>query len=210
MPKKRRSPFSTSVDSNLKEKLNNLNERTGIPVSRLVDTAIELLLDYYDKNESTPYRNQFNTRTINKSKLNDKEENLTAYERVLNQLEKQSQEESANTNNKDSDIELNDIFNIDLNQVQDALNTIKSFQIKFNPDLIEKAKNMSLNDFKGEFKKSLDKYVTNQIKDSKIYDAIPPVTVFQSRDEDLDMLNELVEDVASEQIANPQIDTKNK
>lgn len=181
---RKRIQFSSTLKTELMDNLRNLSDTSGIPISKLLDQSIELLLDHYNR-EASPYRNPINTR----SNIIDKEE-------------------SAKIDNKEPDIELNDIFNIDLNQVQDALNTIKSFQIKFNPDLIEKAKNMSLNDFKGEFKKSFDKYVTNQIKDSKIYDDIPPVKILQSRDDVLsDRFDDIIDNLELPNSTSAQIDT---
>lgn len=132
MSKKTRSPFSSSIDSNLKNELNSLSDRTGIPVSRLVDTAIELLIDYYNKNESTPYRNQFNTRTINNS-FTDKEEKQTGYEKVLDELVMQQ-------NNSKSNIE-SDIMDMDLDEIENALNIIKSFKNNFYNSASIKNKN---------------------------------------------------------------------
>lgn len=42
-----REPFSTKLDIQLKAKLIQLSEITRIPQSRLVDEAIELLLEKY-------------------------------------------------------------------------------------------------------------------------------------------------------------------
>lgn len=117
---KKREPFSTSIDGTLKKKLNDLAERTEINVSKLTDKAIELLLEYYDKNEQIPYRNQFNTRTINNSFTDNKEENQTGYEKVLDELVMQQ-------NNSKSNIE-SDIMDMDLDEIENALNVIKSFK----------------------------------------------------------------------------------
>jgi len=44
-----REPFSTKIDSSLKEKLIKLSEETRIPQSKLMDEAIEDLLKKYSK-----------------------------------------------------------------------------------------------------------------------------------------------------------------
>lgn len=45
--KTRRVPFSTSIDAELKTELTDLSEETGIPVSKLTDKAISLVLEFY-------------------------------------------------------------------------------------------------------------------------------------------------------------------
>lgn len=46
---KNRTPISNAVDKELFEKLKQLSEDTMIPMSKLLDKAIELLLKDYEK-----------------------------------------------------------------------------------------------------------------------------------------------------------------
>lgn len=46
---KTRTPISNAVDTNLYEKLKQLSEETMIPMSRLLDRGIELVLEEYKK-----------------------------------------------------------------------------------------------------------------------------------------------------------------
>lgn len=49
---KNRTPISNAVDTQLYEKLKQLSEETMIPMSRLLDKGIELVLKEYDKSTS--------------------------------------------------------------------------------------------------------------------------------------------------------------
>jgi hypothetical protein len=44
---KNRSPLSNAIDTELFKKLKELSEETSIPMSKLLDKAIKLLLDEY-------------------------------------------------------------------------------------------------------------------------------------------------------------------
>lgn len=46
---KTRAAFSNSIDKKLYEKLKNLSDKTMIPMSRLLDRGIELVLEEYAK-----------------------------------------------------------------------------------------------------------------------------------------------------------------
>ena len=46
---KNRTPISNAVDTNLYKQLQQLSKDTMIPISRLLDRAIELVLKEYDK-----------------------------------------------------------------------------------------------------------------------------------------------------------------
>ena len=51
---KNRTPISNAVDTSLFEQLKQLSEETMIPMSKLLDRGIELVLkEYLDKLEST-------------------------------------------------------------------------------------------------------------------------------------------------------------
>jgi uncharacterized linocin/CFP29 family protein len=41
---KNRHPFSNSINNDLWKKLNEINQNTGVPLSKLLDKAIELLV----------------------------------------------------------------------------------------------------------------------------------------------------------------------
>lgn len=47
-----REPFATTIDSELKKKLNELSKQTRIPQSKLADEAIEDLLKKYPNKKS--------------------------------------------------------------------------------------------------------------------------------------------------------------
>lgn len=55
MSLKNRSKFSSTLDIDLKGKLNDLSNETKVPISKLLDEAIELLIQnrtsHRDKNE---------------------------------------------------------------------------------------------------------------------------------------------------------------
>ena len=46
-----RVPFATKIDSDTKDKLQELSQQTRIPQSRLVDEALEDLLKKYEKTQ---------------------------------------------------------------------------------------------------------------------------------------------------------------
>ncbi len=46
---KNRTPISNAIDTKLFEQLKQLSERTMIPMSKLLDKAIELVLKEYEK-----------------------------------------------------------------------------------------------------------------------------------------------------------------
>ncbi|SHI73013.1 ribbon-helix-helix domain-containing protein [Parasporobacterium paucivorans] len=49
-----RVSFSTSIDFRLSEQLKDLSERSKIPMSRLIDRGIELVLQEYDGDTEQP------------------------------------------------------------------------------------------------------------------------------------------------------------
>ena len=46
-----RARFSSTIDKDLKEKLGLLSKDTRIPVSKLLDEAIELLIEHHNKSK---------------------------------------------------------------------------------------------------------------------------------------------------------------
>lgn len=48
---KNRTRFSNAIDTNLLNKLKDLSKETQIPMSKLLDNAIKMLLDSYDLSE---------------------------------------------------------------------------------------------------------------------------------------------------------------
>lgn len=59
---RKRIQFSSTLKSELMDNLRKLSDNSGIPISKLLDQSIELLLDYYNK-EALPYRNPIGKRT---------------------------------------------------------------------------------------------------------------------------------------------------
>ncbi|WP_299831205.1 ribbon-helix-helix domain-containing protein [uncultured Metabacillus sp.] len=50
MSLKNRSQFSSTLDNNLKDKLKKLSDETQVPISKLLDQAVELLLEQKSAN----------------------------------------------------------------------------------------------------------------------------------------------------------------
>lgn len=48
---KNRTPISNAVDTKLYEQLKRLSQDTMIPISKLLDKGIELVLSHYNKNK---------------------------------------------------------------------------------------------------------------------------------------------------------------
>ena len=48
---KNRTPISNAVDTNLLNELRNLSSETSIPLSKLLDKGIKLVLEQYKKNQ---------------------------------------------------------------------------------------------------------------------------------------------------------------
>ncbi len=46
-----RSRFSSTIDKGLKEQLSSLSKETRIPVSKLLDEAVELLIEHHKNNK---------------------------------------------------------------------------------------------------------------------------------------------------------------
>ena len=115
MANRKRMQFSTTLDPNLMDKLRELNENTNIPISKLLDKSIELLLEYYS--DSLLYRDSKELR-INPSKLVHHDSKQGTFDEILDSL---VEEEVANNESKFGK------YNISVDkikEIQKALNII--------------------------------------------------------------------------------------
>ena len=119
MANRKRIQFSTTLDPNLMDKLRELNENTNIPISKLLDKSIELLLEYYS--DSLLYRDSKELR-INPSKLVHHDSKQDTFDEILDSLVEE--DITSYTSSKESKFGKYTISVDKIKEIQNALNII--------------------------------------------------------------------------------------
>lgn len=196
----KREPYSTTIDSYLKDELVNLSNITGIKRTQLLDQAIELLLEHYSNND---IKSNAKIPLLSEKNIEETDEKLLNYLKkpIISNISTVNFELIENLNYiierynsiiKYSSYELRDldilILESKINDVEELLNSLNHNNLASAEYLKEKLSNSIrlIHKYSPDLKATLDhivSYINGQYSD--IYNLLSSMTLYKNKTIDI-------------------------